>query len=480
VQQVLRHELAHVVRGDDWANLAQQVIAAVLFFHPAVRWISKRLTLEREVACDDHVLAATRTPHVYALLLTEFASRMHGRALLAAPAAWSHKNQLKERIAMILDSKRNASPRLTGVSVGVLTTATALIAGLALFAGPRLALAGETPVAEPSVELTREEQSVVEPAVEIAPPSVATVISLEGPDGLTVQAPPAPPSFAPPRLNANVSLKPSSGPRSKPVLQLEGPAAVNALPTPPTLSVAALPAVAVSVHPQAAPAAMPVHVAHSGRSIIVASAEPTPPKPAKVSGRRNPHGDDDEALERRVERLERLIEELRGREKGKRAEGSPDFQLKFHSEVNKEMVEKLAEHNAKQAAKSAKAGLSENEIERIKEHARKEAERATRDVEKVVKEARRSAEAGRSSEKIRTQVHAEVKELEGQRKALEAQQKSLEKQMEALEKQIEKLEEAQERIEERAEREVQEKRANTSKTESSADGETGPKKKTAN
>ena len=51
LEHVLRHELAHVNRRDDWSNLAQQTIQAALFFHPAIWWISSRLSLEREIAC---------------------------------------------------------------------------------------------------------------------------------------------------------------------------------------------------------------------------------------------------------------------------------------------------------------------------------------------------------------------------------------------------------------------------------------------
>ena len=82
VAQVLRHELAHVQRWDDVSNLIQQAIAAVLFFHPAVWWLSERLALDREIACDDHVLAATRQARPYALLLAEFAGR-RSRDLIA-------------------------------------------------------------------------------------------------------------------------------------------------------------------------------------------------------------------------------------------------------------------------------------------------------------------------------------------------------------------------------------------------------------
>ena len=50
---LLLHELAHVQRNDNWTHLIQKFVEAVLFFHPAVWWIGRKLELERESACDD-------------------------------------------------------------------------------------------------------------------------------------------------------------------------------------------------------------------------------------------------------------------------------------------------------------------------------------------------------------------------------------------------------------------------------------------
>ena len=73
------HELAHVRRRDDWTNLVQHCINALFFFHPAIWWVSKRISLEREIACDDQVLHSTRRPRAYALLLADLATRMFVR-----------------------------------------------------------------------------------------------------------------------------------------------------------------------------------------------------------------------------------------------------------------------------------------------------------------------------------------------------------------------------------------------------------------
>src|SRR6202034_273176 len=66
LRPILIHEMAHLRRHDDWTNLLQKAVRAVLFFHPAVWWIDARLSLEREMACDDAVLAATGHPRAYA------------------------------------------------------------------------------------------------------------------------------------------------------------------------------------------------------------------------------------------------------------------------------------------------------------------------------------------------------------------------------------------------------------------------------
>ena len=56
--RIFLHELAHVRRWDDWTKLLQRIVESVLFFHPAVRWIGRRLDLEREIACDDWAVSS--------------------------------------------------------------------------------------------------------------------------------------------------------------------------------------------------------------------------------------------------------------------------------------------------------------------------------------------------------------------------------------------------------------------------------------
>ncbi len=107
---ILLHELAHLRRYDDWTNLAQKVVKAVLFFHPAVWFIESRLTLEREMACDDAVLEASYSPRAYAESLVSLAEKSFlRRGIQLAQAAVSQVQQLKLRLAEILRRDRSAA-----------------------------------------------------------------------------------------------------------------------------------------------------------------------------------------------------------------------------------------------------------------------------------------------------------------------------------------------------------------------------------
>lgn len=107
LNQILLHEIAHLRRWDDWTNLAQKLVKALFFFHPAVWWIEKKVSLEREMACDDAVLAETASPRAYAECLAHLAEKtLIQRSLAFAQAALGKIHQTSLRVAQILDSDR--------------------------------------------------------------------------------------------------------------------------------------------------------------------------------------------------------------------------------------------------------------------------------------------------------------------------------------------------------------------------------------
>ena len=110
LNQILLHELAHLRRWDDWTNLAQQLIKAIFFFHPAVWWIERQVALEREMACDDAVLSETNSPRLYAECLAKLAEKSFvRRSVVLAQAALGKMRQTTLRVTRILDPHRRSS-----------------------------------------------------------------------------------------------------------------------------------------------------------------------------------------------------------------------------------------------------------------------------------------------------------------------------------------------------------------------------------
>jgi len=69
LEALLAHELAHVRRYDYLVNLIQSVIETLLFYHPAVWWVSQQVRDEREHCCDDLAVAVCGDAHFYATAL---------------------------------------------------------------------------------------------------------------------------------------------------------------------------------------------------------------------------------------------------------------------------------------------------------------------------------------------------------------------------------------------------------------------------
>jgi len=133
LNQILLHELAHLRRWDDWTNLTQKVVKALFFFHPAVWWIERRVSLEREMACDDAVLAETASPRAYAECLAHLAEKtLIQRSVALAQAALGRIRQTSLRVAQILDANRPAITSSNSKMSGASKPAVSLVAGFAI------------------------------------------------------------------------------------------------------------------------------------------------------------------------------------------------------------------------------------------------------------------------------------------------------------------------------------------------------------
>jgi beta-lactamase regulating signal transducer with metallopeptidase domain len=145
LQPILIHELTHLRRCDDWTNLLQKFVLAVFFFHPAVWWIDSRLSLEREMACDDAVLANTSNPRAYAGCLIDLLEKSCARrGWTMAQAAVHRAKDLSIRITQILDTKRPATTRVWKPALA-LTSVFSLACFAVSYCAPKLVAFGPAP-----------------------------------------------------------------------------------------------------------------------------------------------------------------------------------------------------------------------------------------------------------------------------------------------------------------------------------------------
>jgi len=86
LEALLAHELAHIGRHDYLVNLCQNVIEALLFYHPAVWWISRRIRVEREQIADAIAARQLGEPRRLALALSELEKRQFSTHHLAQAA----------------------------------------------------------------------------------------------------------------------------------------------------------------------------------------------------------------------------------------------------------------------------------------------------------------------------------------------------------------------------------------------------------
>lgn len=117
VEGLLAHELAHVRRHDYVANILQSAVEILLFYHPAVWMLSRRVRIEREHCCDD--LAVTICdPVVYVSALTEVATSATPKLALAAT-----DGPLLARVRRILGGGEQTRPATGWVGAAILTLA---------------------------------------------------------------------------------------------------------------------------------------------------------------------------------------------------------------------------------------------------------------------------------------------------------------------------------------------------------------------
>jgi TonB family protein len=105
IEAILCHELAHVARHDYLVSVAQSVVEALLFYHPAVWWISKQVRQERECCCDELAVELGGDALGYARALEYLETR---RSFYPEVALGANGGVLTMRIKRLLGTKESS------------------------------------------------------------------------------------------------------------------------------------------------------------------------------------------------------------------------------------------------------------------------------------------------------------------------------------------------------------------------------------
>lgn len=167
IEMIIAHELAHIRRLDCFVNLFQIGVETLLFYHPAVWWVSQGIRLEREHCCDDEAVALCGDAVTYARALTLMEEWRTAPSLMMA----ANRSPLSQRVVRLLGlDGPTAKFRVAGMAVGVFCLVGAMLAGNAFLCVAHAALGNkasstQSPV-QSNVAVAQEHAStiVVRPA----------------------------------------------------------------------------------------------------------------------------------------------------------------------------------------------------------------------------------------------------------------------------------------------------------------------------
>ena len=145
LEVLLAHELAHVRRYDYLVNVVQCVIETLLFYHPAVWWVSRRVRDEREHCCDDLVVQVCGDPRLYASALLRMERIRSATPRLALAATGGSLVHRIRRLLLPADARPEFFPRwAAGVAGVVAVTVTLLATGSDRVSGEPAGIAAAT------------------------------------------------------------------------------------------------------------------------------------------------------------------------------------------------------------------------------------------------------------------------------------------------------------------------------------------------
>jgi beta-lactamase regulating signal transducer with metallopeptidase domain len=188
LEAVIAHELAHIRRWDYFVNLFQIAAETLLFYHPAVWWVSRRIRLERENCCDDMAVQLCGNVVDYARALTYMEGGRTAPSLVMAASG----SPLAARVMRLLGARKSGGNVLgTGLAIGVVCLAGGILISQAFVrvahADLRQGLATISQAKVSALPKAATSSFLVKPAIELAVRPMVPLAQL---------APPAPPAIA--------------------------------------------------------------------------------------------------------------------------------------------------------------------------------------------------------------------------------------------------------------------------------------------
>jgi hypothetical protein len=180
VEAILAHELAHIRRHDYLVNLLQTVVETLLFYHPAVWWLSHRIRVERENCCDDLAVSLCGDPVEYAAALAELEGLRASNGELALAASGG---SLLQRIKRVLGAPSHAGRAPGWLAAGV----ALLVAGVLSVSAVNTDARGAG-----QLEISAVEPDQIHASTPVPPPPPAPPVAVAAP-----ARPDAPPAVVP-------------------------------------------------------------------------------------------------------------------------------------------------------------------------------------------------------------------------------------------------------------------------------------------
>ena len=156
IEAILAHELAHIRRHDYLVNLLQSFVETLLFYHPAVWWVSARIREERENCCDDLAVKACGDRTFYAGCLADL-DDLRPSAMELAMAASGGALLWRIRRILLLPDRETRTVIPVAAVLAMLMSSGLLFAGLARTRTPaQVTSVRPEPLVSPQTPIARE------------------------------------------------------------------------------------------------------------------------------------------------------------------------------------------------------------------------------------------------------------------------------------------------------------------------------------